>query len=101
MSRFHQIETYRSSSRKYQLLPFRFTALDHQRYAATNLAGEFIVLSREVISALISHELSDTDPNYVELRARHFLVDDATGIAPDLLAIKVRSRYERLADFTG
>src|SRR3989442_5347793 len=45
--------------------------------------------------------MRDYDPAYVELRSRQFLVDGSTSIAKDLLAIKVRSRYARLADFTS
>jgi uncharacterized protein len=101
MNRFHGIDSYNPTTHKYQLLPFRFTELDDQSYVATNLAGEFVVLPREVVSRLINHELSDDNPAYVELRARHFLIDNSTTIARDLLAIKLRSRYERLADFTG
>ena len=101
MSEFQQIESYHPSSHKYQLLPFRFTELNDVSFVVTNLAGEFVVLPKELIPRLINHELSDDNSFYIELRARHFLVDESTTIARDLLAIKLRSRYERLADFTG
>jgi uncharacterized protein len=101
MSEFHQIESYKPISPEYQLLPFRFTNLNDQSYVVTNLAGEFVVLPKELISKLINHELSSDNSFYTELRARHFLVDQSKTIAHDLLAIKLRSRYERLADFTG
>src|SRR2546423_1601340 len=101
MNRFQQIEAYKPKSHQYQLLPFRFTELNGDSFVATNLAGEFVVLPRDVIHKFINHELPSTDPSYVELRARSFLTDDSTSIARDLLAIKIRSRYERLADFTS
>src|SRR5580692_11631348 len=101
MSEFHSIESYRPRSSQYQLLPFRFTELDDKRFVATNLAGEFLVLPKEVVPQVIRHELPTNDPWYVELRARHFLTDDSTSIARDLLAIKLRTRYERLAEFTS
>src|SRR5450759_2084666 len=101
MSEFRQIESYKPTSHQYQLLPFRFTELNNQSYVVTNLAGEFIVLPKDIIPRLINHDLSDDNSFYVELRARHFLVDQSTDLARDLLAIKVRSRYERLADFTS
>ena len=78
MSEFHQIESYKPSSHKYQLLPFRFTELDDQSSVVTNLAGEFPVLPKDLIPRLINHELSDDNSFYVELRARHFLVDQST-----------------------
>ena len=101
MSEFRQIESYKPTSHQYQLLPFRFTELNDQSYVVTNVAGEFIVLPKEIIPKLINHELSDDSSFYVDLRAKHFLVDQSTAIARDLLAIKLRSRYERLADFTS
>src|ERR1700674_1595549 len=101
MSEFHQITLYKPQSPNYRLLPFRFTALNDDDYVVTNLAGEYLVLARDVVPKLINHQLSTDDPVYVELRARHFLTDQATAIASDLLAIKVRTRYERLADFTS
>ena len=101
MSKFQQIESYKPSSTGYQLLPFRFTELDAEHYVLTNLAGEFITLRKEILPTIINHKLPDDDPAYVELRSRQFLVDPTTSVATDLLAIKVRSRYERLADFTS
>src|SRR5579864_9565180 len=101
MNDFLQIESYKPTSHKYQLLPFRFTELNDQSYVVTNLAGEFVVLPKKLIPRLINHELSNDDSFYVNLRARHFLVDQSTTIARDLLAIKLRSRYDRLADFTS
>lgn len=101
MSEFHQIESYKPKSHQYQLLPFRFTELNENSFVASNLAGEFLVLPKDLVPNLIRHELSPDSPFYVDLRAKHFLVDGSTTIAKDLLAIKLRSRYERLADFTG
>jgi uncharacterized protein len=101
MSEFHQIESYKPHLQSYQLLPFRFTELNERKYVVTNLAGEFITLPKEIIPLLINHELEEDNPLYTELRAKHFLVDDSSGVARDLLAIKLRTRFERLADFTG
>jgi His-Xaa-Ser system radical SAM maturase HxsB len=101
MSNFQQIQAYKPKSSKYDLLPFRFTALNDQSYVVTNIAGEFVVVPKEVVPRLINHELTDDDPVYVELRSRHFLADQSTAIATDLLAIKLRSRYDRLADFSS
>lgn len=102
MSKFQPIEFYgKKRPSTYQLLPFRFSELDADRYVLSNMSGEFLVASKASIKPFVEHQLEDTDPLYKDLRARHFLVDDKTNIAPDLLAIKVRTRYERLSDFTG
>lgn len=102
MSKFQPIEFYgKKRPSTYQLLPFRFSELDADRYVLSNMSGEFLVAPKASIKPFVEHQLEDTDPLYKDLRARHFLVDDKTNIAPDLLAIKVRTRYERLSDFTG
>ena len=101
MPPFQAIEQYQSSTDSYHLLPLRFTSLREDQYVLSNIAGEYLVLNRPTLLAFLAHQLSNTDPAYVELRARHFLMDDTTSIAPTLLSIKLRTRYERLAEFTG
>jgi uncharacterized protein len=102
MSRFHPIEFYQRPTTTYQLLPFRFTPLNERgEYVVTNLAGEHLVLAGDQLRALVRHELPHTSADYQDLRARHFLYDDSSKSAPDLLALKIRSRYRRLAEFTG
>ena len=101
MSLFQGIEQYQAPTADYQLLPFRFTSLDQDRYVLTNLAGEYLVTNQSTLMQLLGHRLSSTDPAYCDLRARHFLMDGSTSIAPALLSLKVRTRYHRLAEFTG
>lgn len=86
---------------RYELLPFHFTALDEERYIATNLAGEYTLIKREPLQRLVAGQMQSEEPDYVELRARHFLTDPHSRMAPDLLAIKVRTRHEQLAQWTG
>jgi His-Xaa-Ser system radical SAM maturase HxsB len=102
MTRFQPLEFYqRPSPTTYRLLPLRFTALNDSEYVVTNLAGEHLILSRNRLQALVRHELSHTSEDYLNLRARHFLYDESSKSALDLLVLKVRSRYRRLAEFTG
>ena len=102
MSKFQPIEFYaKKRPSNYQLLPFRFSELDEDRYVLTNFSGEYLVAPKSLIKPFVEHQLDSSEPLYKDLRARHFLVDDKTSIAPDLLAIKIRTRYERLSDFTG
>jgi len=101
MSKFQKIEFYKSPKAEYRLLPFRFTPLDDSRHVLTNLAGEYLLASRATVEDLVNHRLDKTSASYVDLRSRHFLVDDDTSVAPELLAIKVRTSYVRLAEFTG
>src|SRR5262245_51045861 len=101
MSQFRTIEFYKAPKPSYRLLPFRFTPLDQDRYVLTNMAGEYLVTKRDKLFDFLQHTLSDEDPTYIELRSHHFLVDHDSSVAPELLAIKLRTRYNRLAEFTG
>src|SRR4030088_1002107 len=38
---------------------------------------------------------------YDDLKSKHFIIDGASSVATDLLALKVRTKLRRLADFTG
>src|SRR5258708_30551689 len=98
MRRFHSVESFSRNS-SYDLLPFRFISLDGDSYVLTNLGGEYLIAPREKLAALIKHQLSHEDPLYVDLRSRHFLSDEHSSVAPELLAMKLRTRYERLAQF--
>lgn len=85
----------------YRLLPFRFGRLDAQRYIVTNDVGEYAVLRPEELRAFVDRRLdSETNP-YKTLKARHFLFDDNSRVALDLLALKYRTRAEVLSCFTG
>ncbi len=99
MRKFHSSEFFNSTS-PYTLLPFRFTPLEGDTYVLTNFGGEYLIASRDKLEALIQHRLSPTDSLYVDLRARQFLSDDLSTIASELLAAKIRTRYESLAQFT-
>ncbi|MDQ7989632.1 MAG: His-Xaa-Ser system radical SAM maturase HxsB [Candidatus Dactylopiibacterium sp.] len=105
MSRFEPISFFDQQASgkvaQYSLLPFSFTSLDAIRYVVTNIAGEYMLLEREPLHRLVSGKLRADEPLYVDLRARHFLTDEHSKMAPDLLAIKVRTRNEHLANWTG
>jgi His-Xaa-Ser system radical SAM maturase HxsB len=67
----------------------------------TNLAGEHLTLERGTLHRFLQHQLPHSDEAYIDLRARHFLLDDSTTVAPELLAVKIRTRYQRLSHFTA
>ena len=102
MTRFHALESYQPpASAAYRLLPFRFTSLNDSEYVVTNAAGEHLVVAGGTLHALVQRRLPVDSPAYIDLRAKQFLYDESSKSALDLLALKVRSRYRRLADFTG
>ena len=102
MSKFQPLSVYqRPLDDGYRLLPFRFTSLDDHEYVLTNQAGEFIVLERPTLEALVLHQLPATNGIYDDLKSKHFIVDDDSSVAMELLPLKVRTKLKRLADFTG
>ncbi len=102
VSRFRPLEYYEQPlSNGYRLLPFRFTKLEGKDYVLTSQAGEFLVLGRDDLEAFVRRRLLVGSPPYNDLKSKHFLIDDDSNVAIDLLALKVRTKLRRLADFTG
>lgn len=98
--RFHD-RAYYAPHAGYRLLPFRFGRLDAERYVVTNDVGEYVLLSPAELRAFAGHQLSTTAETYRTLKSRHFLFDADSECALDLLALKYRTRAERIASFTG
>lgn len=102
MSRFREAEHFDSSGDgPYTMLPWRFTNLRDDQYVVTNMAGEYLSLPREKLESFATGKLAADEATYAELKARHFLIDDDTNVAIDLLALKTRTKLAPLADFTG
>lgn len=102
MSKFKSLEHYEEALQAgYRLLPFRFTQLDGDRYVASNMAGEFIVLDRSKLDDFAKYQLSTRDPLYSELKAKHFLLDADSSATVDLLSVKLRTKLAPLANFTA
>jgi uncharacterized protein len=99
-------ETFESSALfaprgPYRLLPARMTRLDGSRYVLTNDVGEHVVLDRDQLEDYVRHRLRPGSSIWNDLKARHFLFDDDSRVALDLLALKLRTRVDRLADLTA
>jgi His-Xaa-Ser system radical SAM maturase HxsB len=102
MAKFQAINFYSQKKDKgYQLLPFKFSELDSERYLLTNMAGEFITLKKELMKPFVTHALDEDSDEYINLRSRQFLLDEHNRIAPDLLSLKLRTRYASLSQFTS
>lgn len=89
------------ASRIYQLLPFRVLRYDAGRYLLTNLVGEYVLLAAGELRALVGHQLDATSDTYLDLKAKHFLYDETSDVALELLATKYRTQQSALPDFTG
>ena len=102
MSRFLPLAYFQKPLEQgYKLLPLRFAPLNADEVVITNQAGEWSVISRRTLNALVRHQLSYDDPEYDALKAKHFLIDNDSDVALDLLALKVRTKLQHLSTFTA
>lgn len=101
MSKFQTLAHYRSGIDNYKLLPLRFSELDDTRFLLSNFVGEFHILEKGVARDFMRHQLQPSSAHYAELRSKHFLIDGDSSVAIDLLALKTKTRFERLSYFTG
>jgi uncharacterized protein len=100
MSKFSPPEAYRSSGAEWQFLPFRFERLN-DRVLVTNLVGEHLFLSAAEFDLLGERRLPDDSPLVRKLRAKHVIREGTDDLPVELLAIKARTRYRRLQEFTA
>jgi uncharacterized protein len=96
-----QDEGYFLAQGGYSLLPLRFERLRDGRYFAANFVGEFQVVDRDTLTALIRHEIPMHSDLYNELKSKHFLMDEESSIAIDLLSAKYRTRLANLPEMVG
>ncbi|HEX4078743.1 MAG TPA: His-Xaa-Ser system radical SAM maturase HxsB [Rhizomicrobium sp.] len=102
MNKFQPLDAYRrGKGETYKLLPLKFTPLDDSKYVVTNMAGEYHILARDALHAFVQKQLNTDSADYDDLKAKHFLIDSDSDVAVDLLALKVRTKYQRLSNFTG
>lgn len=87
-------------SREYRLTPFRFHRMG-ERYFLSNEVGEYVFLQREELVQLAQRRLDPSTSAYRTLKSKHFLFDDDSRVTLDLLALKYRSRADRIAEFTA
>lgn len=91
----------RASSGQYQTLPCRFVKLDDNRYVLTNEVGEHLVVTRSQLEQFVRKSVSFHSDFYHDLKSKHFLVDDDSNVAIDLLALKYRTKAQRISQFTA
>lgn len=101
-SKFKKLEWYQAGSETgYSLLPFKFIRLDANRYVLTNEVGELLVIPQAHLREIVEGTLANTSPLYNELKSKHFLIDQDSSVALELLAIKLRTKMVPITNFTA
>lgn len=98
--RFQEPSAFGGRVSAYQLLPFRFLALDAAREVLVNEAGEYLVAPAGTAFQIVRRRLDPQSPLYLRLRARQFLFDDQSSPLLDTLATKYRTKKSFLDGFT-
>lgn len=101
MSKFQALKHYEAESGRYELLPFRFEPISEKEVVLTNAAGEFAFLPRQKLDALVARRLPSSDSDYCTLRSRQFIREPGDEWPLELLALKTRTRHQRLRNFTN
>ena len=100
MSKFLALEAFRPSG-QYELLPFRFSRFDGDTYLLTNMVGEYVLLHHRSLVELVEKRLSVGSDLYADLKAKQIIRSHGEQAPIDLLALKLRTRYAKLANFTN
>lgn len=100
MSRsFYPLHKFAPAPTNISLLPFRFTRLNGQELLV-NEAGEFLFTPAGTVQALVDGTIDVQSALYKDLKAKHFLYDDSSSALLDVLATKIRTKYEHLSGGT-
>src|SRR5262245_57128114 len=84
----------------WEFLPFRFERIGHDQVLLTNLVGEFDTLSAVEFDRFSRKQLDDQSL-LRRLRGRHIIRRNDESLPLELLAMKVKTRYRRLAELTS
>lgn len=95
--KFQPATAFVSTKASYRLLPLRFRRLpwDPERIFVSSMAGDWLLMTRGQLEALISGTLDPHSPLAVELEARHLLSTDParSSLVPLLSQLRTRKRY--------
>ena len=98
---FHNKEFFsHPNAEPYKFLPFRFGRIN-SKVLLTNEIGEHLFLEDHVFENFVKKKIACGSLTYNELKSRHFLIDNDSSVALDLLALKTRTKHAIISQFTG
>lgn len=98
---FKPLSFYAEHIKSYSLLPARFLRIDDVRYIISNEVGEFLILNHDEISDYVHKKLNPSSELYRNLKSKHFLFDNDSSVALDLLSLKYRTKAQTFSRFTS
>ncbi len=100
MSKFREAAVFQAPTADWQFLPFRFERVDG-KVLLTNLVGEHLFVSAGDFEQVAGGTLPADSPLVRQLRAKHVIREESDNLPVELLALKARTRYRRLSEFTA
>lgn len=92
---FYPIEKFAPAPSRFSLLPFRFTRCN-EKELIVNEAGEFIFAPTGTVQNLLDERIDSESELYKDLKAKQFIFDDTSSALFDLLATKIRTKFDQI-----
>ena len=96
---FYPLEQFAGAPAGFHLLPFRFIRMNGKELLV-NEAGEFLFAPPGTVQGLVDERLDTSTDLYRDLKAKHFVYDDSTSPLLDILATKVRTKFDHICGGT-
>jgi His-Xaa-Ser system radical SAM maturase HxsB len=96
---FYPLEQFAGAPAGFHLLPFRFIRMNGKELLV-NEAGEFLFAPPGTVQGLVDERLDTSTDLYRDLKAKHFVYDDSSSPLLDILATKVRTKFDHICGGT-
>jgi His-Xaa-Ser system radical SAM maturase HxsB len=96
---FYPLENFSPTPSRISLLPFRFTRLSG-RELLVNEAGEFLFVPTGTAASLTNGTIDARSSLYKDLKAKHIIYDETSSPLLDVLAAKIRTKYDHICGGT-
>jgi uncharacterized protein len=96
---FYPLERFAPAPAAFHLLPFRFTRLNGKELLV-NESGEFLFAPNGTVQSLTDEYLDTNSELYRDLKSKHFVYDESSSPLLDVLATKVRTKFDHVTGGT-
>ena len=100
-SKFAPAQAFEPAEATWEFLPFQFERFSSDRVLLTNMVGEHLFVSSAEFETVMSKALAPADRLTRRLRGKQIVREAGEELPLELLALKTRTRFHRLAEFTG